>query len=128
MGLGDTRFLDSYNGNPSQAFMGDACCSGSLWRVTPTEDGSHLLTNSSFPTQLLEPEPDTNLLYLRPVAGAPTAAQKWIITAIGGGFYTLTNVGLGAGFVVSIDGDPPNDPTMGIPIGAATEAWKFTKR
>jgi hypothetical protein len=93
--------MDIYSGDPFNAFMDTPCCSGSLWTITALGGGTYGIYSQAFidtsgHAMALQSYADGSALQLGIVAGTtPSAAQTWTITALGAGYFRLTNALLG---------------------------------
>jgi hypothetical protein len=121
--------LDIYSGDPFNAFMDTPCCSGSVWTITALGNGAYAIYSQAFAdaaghAMALQSYPDgSSGLQLGTVnGGVPSPAQTWTITALGGGYFRLSNALLGPGSSVESDVDAM-DPRMAPTSTNTSQSW-----
>jgi len=120
--------LDIYSGDPFNAFMDTPCCSGSVWTITSL-GGTYAIYSQAFidaagNAMALQSYPDgSSGLQLGIVnGGVPSPAQTWTITALGGGYFRLTNALLGPDQSVESDVNAM-DPRMAPTSTDSSQSW-----
>ena len=120
-----------FRSDPFNAFMEPPCCSGSVWTIASLGSGTYAIYSQAFTdsgghAMALQSYADGSALQLGNVAGGtPSPAQTWTITALGGGYFRLTNALLGPGRSAESDVSA-TDPKMGATSTDASQYWQIS--